>query len=96
VAAGDNQLQIADMKKSVQALLKAINAHEVGEVVPDGWYSSDDIAQASGLFRSSVQKKITEGVRAGKIERRKFRVAGATHPVMHYRQIEGGKKQKNS
>ena len=67
------------------AVLEAGSA--VAEVVPQGWYTIRQLAQARGRSDCATSTVIAKLVEAGRAEKKTFaiRLAQQTRPVPHYR-----------
>ena len=94
MATGDNRLSITNMNKHdaklyksansyAAALIAALNAEKADEVVPEGWFTTVQIAGILGCSRPRAAVKI----RDASMERRNFRIMSGQvfRPVPHYR-----------
>ena len=56
--------------------------------VPPGWETSEQIAKKNGYSESRARALLIAGIRAGLIERKKFRLSarGNVFPISHYRE----------
>lgn len=69
------------------AALSAPNPHDVPG--PD-WKTIHELSHLLGLKRAATQARINEGIKAGRVEKKMFRVPrsdGAVHSLPHYRII---------
>lgn len=57
------------------------------DVVPDGWMTSTQHAEASAMGRSRTKEILADGVRKGKVLQRDFRVMTGAGPqsLPHYK-----------
>jgi hypothetical protein len=61
------------------------------DVVPQGWYTTKQMASHADLSVSRMEKLVIAGVSAGTLETKKFRVQTSTgrfFPTPHYRKIQ--------
>ncbi len=73
-------------KKTADRFAKAFNTLEVADNVPDGWFTTRQIAEAQGTSTSHMHKKIRALVESGKAEMRRFKIKTCRghYPVPHY------------
>lgn len=72
---------------SIEAALAALDQHrlEAAEVVPEGWYTVQDLAAARGVCADAMGRKLRAA--GARFEKRKFRVkvGDQVRPLTHYR-----------
>lgn len=83
-----------EIKRSLMNICDQIALHmkfKGLEKVPDGWHTSEEIAQTMSLNRATVTRNIQTAVKNGMVEVKKFRIITnrGVYPVFHYRFKEG-------
>lgn len=78
-----------DPCKTAADLLAAVVDSKKAEAVPVGWMTAEQIAESSGRSGSHCRYLISEGMKAGVVEFKKFRIFAGDRirPVKHYRKI---------
>jgi hypothetical protein len=71
------------------AELSAALANDGVETVPPDWKSAREIGDQCGYATSQTQRILSDAVRTGRLEMRKFRIRSGSrvYPVPHYRVI---------
>ena len=74
-------------KKTADRFAKALSTIESADNVPDGWFTTREIAEAQGLSTSHMHKKIHVLLANEKVETKRFRIKTSRgfYPVPHYR-----------
>lgn len=78
--------------REIQDQLAGLRADQI----PDGWRTEADWSAEAGLTRGTVGKTLRDGVKAGIVERKAFRVRtdGGARSVFHYRTVDTPKQAK--
>ena len=73
--------------RQIQQAVNAYLATFEADVVPKGWYSSAHLAKAYGCSQSNILMLLRRLAKAGKVERKDFRINGAKglHKAAHYK-----------
>ena len=74
----------------VDRLMQAVGA--TAEKVPPGWFTPADFRQKTGKCDRMVSDILSQGVKLGLLEKRKFRIInpsyGCLYPTVFYREIK--------
>jgi hypothetical protein len=76
---------------NASAWAAALASPLVPDKVPPGWLTAVELADLLGKNRDSISRSISVGVRAGRIEMKKFRVVNGQrglYPTPHYRLLK--------
>jgi len=74
-------------------LLKTILKSRNGDEIPSGWYTSEQLCKKANLKRTSMSVLLSDAMRKGTVERKKFRVTlnGRIRHVYFYKDKKQGK-----
>ena len=82
-------IRIEHTNQAALDLLSAIQAEVVPDVVPDVWFTVEQLCKVAGLSDNSVLRRVKQGVKDGKCECKRFKIKlnSQTRAINHYHKL---------